>query len=86
MSPAKRKWPHGAVHEVRVRLTARQIARWQEARDKINAGELDLWVVRAVDFFAWYVSRERKLMQGVNKQLEVEARDRIRRMQEEPQG
>jgi hypothetical protein len=85
VSPAKRKWPHGAVHVVRVHLTAKQIARWQEARDKINARELDLWVVRAVDFFAWYVSRERKLMQGVNKQLEVEARDRIRRMQEEPQ-
>ena len=85
MSPAKRKWPHGAVHEVRVRLTDKQIDRWQEARNKINARELDLWVVRAVDFFAWYVSRERKLMRGVTAQLEREAADRIRRMQEEPQ-
>jgi hypothetical protein len=81
----RRKWPPGATHEVRVRLTAKQIARWTEARNKVSAPDLDLWVVRAVDFFAWYVSRERKLMEGVNKQLEVEARDRIRRMQEEPQ-
>jgi hypothetical protein len=79
---ARRKWPIDATHEVRIRLTPGQVERWKEARSKSSARGLDTWVADAVDFFAWYICRERELLRGVTEQLEREAAERLAKERE----
>ena len=72
-----RKWPYEATDSYRIRATPGQTKCWYAAKSKSVHREIEHWIASAADFFAWYQSRERELMQEMQAKLDAEIRARL---------
>ena len=72
-----RKWPHEATDSYRIRATPRQSQAWYEAKSKSSHRAIEHWIASAADFFAWYQSREREVMEEARAKLDAEIRAKL---------